>query len=241
MTDHDPITNAFSPPACLPTLDRMQRVLDGELPSAVLDCDAHARACATCRERIAAARLLQSARTPPVSVPSGLGERILLSARQEHLSQVRRRSFLAVGGGIVAAIAASVLVAAWLAGRPQVDPPHEDTGPGPELARHLPEAAPEPRPVRLGTEFSRMGQALLDSSKPITEPVSTAPRVLAALGETLAPPVPMTQFEPAASALAELPDAARVGLEPVTSTTQKAFARLLRDIGGVQVSSRPKS
>ena len=48
-------------------------------------------------------------------------------------------------------------------------------------------------------------------------------------------------FEPTRDALAELPDAARSGLEPVTSTTQKAFARLLRDVGGVQVSTRPKS
>jgi hypothetical protein len=60
-------------------------------------------------------------------------------------------------------------------------------------------------------------------------------------GSLTRPIGPVAQFEPATSALADLPDAARAGLEPVASTTQKAFARLLRDMGGVQMNPKPKS
>ena len=48
---------------------------------------------------------------------------------------------------------------------------------------------------------------------------------------------PIAEFEPATNALADLPEAARASFEPVTSTTQKAFVRLLRDMGGIQVSA----
>jgi hypothetical protein len=58
------------------------------------------------------------------------------------------------------------------------------------------------------------------------------------------PPVPTPMAEvvaPAAVSIAELPAAARTGLEPVTGTTQKAFTRLLRDVGVFQTTARPKS
>jgi hypothetical protein len=101
--------------------------------------------------------------------------------------------------------------------------------------------APEPRPVRLGDEFSKVGQAILGTSRPITEPVGQAPRMLTQLSNSFSrPAAPAGEFEQARKSLIDLPDAARSGLEPVTGTAQKAFTRLMRDIGAVQVN-KPKS
>ena len=87
-----------------------------------------------------------------------------------------------------------------------------------------------------------MGQTIVDSAKPIAEPVIGAPGVLDWFTGTVSLPAgPPAGFEPTRDALVELPGAARTGLEPVTSTTQKAFARLLRDVGSVQINTRPKS
>jgi hypothetical protein len=227
------------PPACSPTMERLQLMLDGDLSAAALDSDAHVVACAACRERIAAARLLLSGLKAECVVPSGLTDSILGALREDRLAQVRRRSY-AIAGGVAVALAASLLLFGWL----NRSPNNPDTRP--ETPNHREQAktppAPEPRPVRLGDEFAKVGQALIDTSKPIVEPAAGAPQMFAKISDSLTRPAgPVGEFEPARTALAELPYAARAGFEPVTSTTQKAFDRLLRDIGSVQVSSKPKS
>ena len=53
-----------------------------------------------------------------------------------------------------------------------------------------------------------------------------------------APPNPMAVvIEPARNSIVELPVAARIGLEPVTGTAEKAFNRFLRDVGAVKPNS----
>ena len=197
-------------------------------------------ACPACRERIAAARLLLSALAAPpepVPLPAGMTDAILSAAREDRYARVRRRTY-AVATGVLVALAASFLLVAWLT-KPEPQPPVPVRAP--DMAKDQPPVAPEPRPVRLGDELSKFEQALRGTPKPITEPVGTAPQVLAKLTGTLTRPAePAAEFEPARAALAELPDAARAGLEPVTGTAQKAFSRLLRDVGAVQVS-KPKS
>jgi len=245
MTDRNPNTPAPLAPACGPTMERLQLVLDGELPAAALDTDPHPVLCSACLARIAAARLMQSALAAPaeVSVPSGLTDSILAAVRENRFTRIRRRSY-AVAAGLAASLAASVLLMGWINSQSHQPPIQPLPRISLDVARDQPQppTAPEPRPVRLGDEISRVGQALMDTSKPITEPASGAPRVLSMIAESLTPPMgPMAEFEPARTALADLPDAARTGLEPVTLTTQKAFARLLRDMGGVQVSPKPKS
>ena len=94
--------------------------------------------------------------------------------------------------------------------------------------------------MRLGDEINKAEKALLGSSKPITEPAAIAPQVLAKLTDVLTrPSAPAVELNPARVVLIELPEAARSGLQPVTATTQKAFARLLRDVALVQIASKP--
>jgi hypothetical protein len=236
MTESDINADLPVPPVCRPMMDRLQLVLDGALPAAALDADAHAVACPACRARVAAARLVLSALAAPggFPIPSSLTDGILSAVREDRHTRIRRRSY-AVAVGVAVALAASLLLVGWLGKAPTPEPFV------PEQASDVAHVAPEPRPVRIGDEFAKVGQALLGSSRPITEPVAGAPRALAGLTDVLTrPPAPGTEFEPARKSLAELPDAARAGLEPVTGTAEKAFARLMRDIGAVQVS-KPKS
>jgi hypothetical protein len=239
--EHDPV-----PPACRPFTDRLQRALDGEPDPAALEADPHPAACPACRERVAAARLLLSvlAAPAPVAPPAGLADAIVAAVNDDRYARIRRRSY-AVSVGVVVALAASVMLVAWHVG-PSGRPARPEPVPfAPDTARGRPEPAPEPRevaprPVRIGDEFARMGDALRGAPKPIADPAALAPDVVARLTAALTPPAPDADpFAPARAALGELPDAARAGLEPVAATAQKAFSRLLRDVGAV--GAKPKS
>ncbi len=218
---------------CLPTQAAIQGVLDGDCPVAVLDADSHAVGCLECRSRIAEARVLLAALALPAeqfAVPSGFAIGVLSGIRADRQAGSRRRVFAAVGGGL--ALAASLLVGVWVmngtAGNQVVV---EQTRPAPEL-----------RPVRVSAEFAKAGDALRESSRPIVEPAAAAPKVFASLAGALLPPMTASAGDavaPAAVSFAELPAAARTGLEPVAGTTQKAFTRLLRDVN--VFSARPKS
>jgi hypothetical protein len=221
------------PPACRATADRLNRVLDGEWEATSLDADRHPAACAACRERVAAARLILSvlATPEPVAAPPGLTDRIVSAVRADRRSRARRR-VLAFAGGLAAA--AAVVLAVWL-GRPTDAPPV-----APDVAVNVPPAVapkPQPAPVRIGEGLSKFGQALRDTPVGLPDPAD-AGRVFATLTDALTRPMAPADGAPG-SALADLPDAARAGLEPVTGTAQKALARLLRDVGGV--NPKPKS
>ncbi|MBY0461510.1 MAG: hypothetical protein K2V38_29685, partial [Gemmataceae bacterium] len=64
------------PPECTPTLDALQRVLDGEADTTLdaLAAGRHARACPTCRERLRAAQMLLAVlAAPPEPTPALTG------------------------------------------------------------------------------------------------------------------------------------------------------------------------
>jgi hypothetical protein len=175
-------------------------------------------------------------------------EAIVAAVKEDRFARIRRRSY-AASIGVIAALAASVLLIAWATTptpRTQGDPwlPHV----GPDVAKPAePDVAPAPRPaperppIRFGDEFAKASEALRGAEKSIVEPASAAPDVFAKLSQALSSPMtdPMADMAPARSALADLPEVARTGLEPVTGPAQKAFTRLLNDIGGVSV--KPKS
>lgn len=232
-----PESDACDPvePGCGATLERLQRVLDRELAPESLDADPHASACSTCRERIRAAHVLLCCVVPvPVTIPTEFATSIVLAVRADHRATVRRRILAATGG---LAIAASLAVAVWLRWpTPQsVKQPQGETvqAPMPPLAIETP---PLPPPVRLSDQLARAADAFRESTRPITEPTTGAPNVLDVLVSNLMRAItpPGNKFDPARITLAELPEAARVGFEPVTGTATKGFNRLLRDLSAIQ-------
>jgi hypothetical protein len=253
------------PPVCRQTMEKLQGVMDGNLPVRELDHVDHALICSLCRERIATARLLLSvlkgrteerndtpldrARTDSI-ISAVLADRVV-----ERRSRLRSRLFTLAGS---LAIAAGLLFALWLrwSGAPkqpiqgQPEPeivriPQAIAPTAPVATQELviapaPHAVPATRPVRLGDEFARAEQAFLGTSRPLTEPAQVAPQVLLKLTDVLTQTAePTPEFEPARKSLLDLPDAARNGLQPLTVTTQKAFARLLHDVSAVQVTAGP--
>jgi hypothetical protein len=229
------------PPACGPTRAALDEVFDGTRPLADLTADPHLAGCAACRGRLREARVLLAALAvspAPVTVPSRFAGDVLRAVRAERRERRRRRAVASVGGGL--AVAAAVMVAVWAWNR---------SGSGPVVAEQTPPFAgsdpvPALRPVRVSAELAKAGDALRESSRPLAEPAAAAPKALATLAGAMTPPAvgPVAEdAAPVGASLAELPGAARAGLEPLTGTTQKAFNRLLRDVGVFQASARPKS
>lgn len=241
-------TDDFVPPACGPTIDRIQAALDGELAPELLTTDPHSSTCVNCRERIRAAQLLLTALSQPsnlLAVPSRLTDSVLSAVQSDRRSRTRRRTFAFVG-----ALAAAVVVAVWVVSRAFDRPNPTDPQPS-DLARTTPPRATDPPtapaphqpPIRINDQLAKTGDALLDSSRSLIEPAEAGPKVVAALTDsvlkTSTAPLP-AEFGSARQPLAELPEAAKIGLEPVTGSAQKAFSRLLRDVGAI-APTKPKS
>lgn len=228
------------PSDCLPTLARIQRALDGEMSADLLAADEHAESCRGCRERLAAARLLVMGLTGvgSVAVPSWLSGAIVAGIDADRRGRSRRRIVAAVGG---LAAAAAIVIAIWASSDPgQGEMARQEPAPAPVPSRPR---VPEPRPIRVNDELAKASEAFRDSSRVLTEPLESTPAILGGLTDVLFKPATLTvstDLEPAGQSLAEIPDAARAGLEPVTGSAQKALDRLLRDISGMQ-PSKPKS
>lgn len=258
---YDPFDDDSGPvaPECRATVELVQAVLDGEAAPAALDADPHAGACATCRERARGARVLLSvldAPSEPVPVPVDFADRVLRALGRAEWAEVRRPAPRRATASAVgwAALVVAVLVAAFIVAlRPTPKGGTGDTadmaGGAPRRAEpRRPEAAPaphekspDPSPLHIGDEVAKAGQVLRDAPTPIADSVAVAPKLFDAFAEVLArsgPVAPMGDtLEPARKSLAELPAAARRGLEPVTDTAQKAIERLLRDVASVKPSS----
>jgi hypothetical protein len=169
---------------------------------------------------------------------------VLAGVRADRRARLRRRVFAAVGG---LSVAAAIMLAVGYS-RPPTPQPGPGTG---ALWDHLAKApAPHPRPaqqthqpVKIETELAKATAGLRSTTRTITEPASTGTKVFASLPDLVIPPMPpvAAELEPARESLAELPAAARHGLEPVTASAQKAFTRLLKDVGAVGTTGKPKS
>ena len=217
------------PLECGPTLERIQAVLDRIHPASILAADPHLTGCVVCRARVRAAVLMLNSFAEPreVRVPASLTNAILARVRADRQVRTRRRAFALVGGF---AAAAAVVFAVWFN-----QPKPVEVAKGVPLMPLL--KLQPPAPMRVTEELSKAGDALRESTRTITEPAASAPRVFAALTDSLlkSPAAPLgIDLGPAGRSLSEIPDAARSGLEPVTGTAQKAFNRLLRDVTSMQ-------
>jgi hypothetical protein len=224
--------NNTIPPECGPTLERIQSVLDRIHSASILAADPHLESCMACCERVSAARQVLTAFAEPkrVAASPNLTETILAGMKRDRIARARRRGLLMAGSFVAAVIGVIVLGALGQSNRFA----NRDVAEPESLPRV---AAPAPHPLRVNDELAKAGEALRESSHAITDPAASAPRVLAALTDTLlkSPPArTAVDFGPAGKSLAEIPDAARAGLEPIAGTAQKAFNRLLHDVTALQ-------
>ncbi len=217
------------PPACRPTVDAVQRLLDGDGPPAAFAADPHLQACRDCSERVRAALLLRSAfaegAVRPKAPPRATAAIVAAVALDRRTRIVRRRWSYAVCGMAVAACF-TVAIGPW------ATPTRTVQLPAPVSPAKV--ETPTPPPARIDATLADAGDALENIGRRIAEPTAAAPRVFAPLADALAATPPANpfaaDFAPAAEALADLPDAARSGLEPVTDSAYHAFA-YLRDMG----------
>ncbi|AMV24886.1 hypothetical protein VT84_10845 [Gemmata sp. SH-PL17] len=233
---------------CRAAVNSIQRALDGDVSPDALDTDPHFSVCATCRERLRAARVVLAvlaAPSEPVTESVGFTDRVLHAVHEDRHTQTRQRIYKVAA---CAALAAAVLLAVFALTNPAQKSEHPPGMWLPDETAKRPELAPEPRakvsvpsqpPVHIGTEVAKAGQVLRDAPKPITESVAIAPKLIDVLATPFTKPTPAAPMgmeevlEPARRSISELPEAARLSLEPVTETAQKAFSRLLRDVAAV--------
>lgn len=209
------------PPECGPTVERIQSVLDRVHPSSILSANAHASSCAACRSRVASALRMMELFSEPVSVGFGFADSILAEVAQDRRIQYRRRVAVVFGGF---AMAAAIGLALWMnqpkdSAVAKVEPPPAEP------------QAPVP-PIRVNDELARATEAIRESTRrDRTGGGCTA--LVGSLTDTLfkTPTMPVGyDLGPAGQSLADIPEAAKSGLEPVGNTAQKAFNRLLRDV-----------
>jgi hypothetical protein len=135
------------------------------------------------------------------------------------------------------AIAAGILLAVWALQKPR---PADNSNTREIVHTTTPDPQPAHPPLRINDELTKAGQALWDTTRPLTEPAAAAPKMFASISLPFTRPAPAANFEPARKSLADIPDAARASFEPVTESAAKAFARLVRDVSAVQ-PVKPKS
>lgn len=223
-----------APAECRPTLERLLRALDGGDPEAMLRDDAHLRGCRSCRERVHAASILTRALGASPRLDLNVST-ILAAIAVDHATIVRRRW---IAAGTAVAVAAGVLLAIFF--WPSVPQPGQ---PLPLVRQRLPEAPPPVEPPRIDRAIANAGAAIQGIGRNFTEPGLPSPSVFAPLTEALSqsPLPPMAvDLEPAATSLAELPEAALSGIEPVTESASRVFTRLLQDVPMMPSSASPK-
>ena len=222
-------------PECGAFLERLHAVLDRESPVETLD-DPHLARCDSCRETAAVARWIRVRNERPVAVPSELAGRIVAGALSER--RTRRRVQWTFGSGL-AVVAASLLIAGFLAldaAQPNPDALRAEIPP-PQLT-----PIPEAPPPRLDERFADAGDAIASISRKAKDQTVTPTKNFLPHSGPVAPPKSgfPAEADPAAEMIAEIPQNAKSGIEPVTSSTVRAVNLFLRDTG-VSPQAKPKS
>lgn len=199
----------------------LQEYLDGTAPTDTGPAAEHRTSCAVCRELFAAAqRLLAGVRqlhcaTPPADLPCRIVRAVLAD---------RRRTLVFRRVAVVGALAASLLLALWLARpyfRADAPPGNREVVEDPKVSGPSLEAS-----LQEGTT------ALVEVTRRTTDETVGQTRLLTALVPEV--PLPDTQAllalnAPSAS-LRELQDGVSDGLEPVASSWRRAVDLFRRNI-----------
>lgn len=236
--------DAFLPTsdACADTERLIQAVFDRERPIAALQNE-HGRVCADCRRQIQDAVWLltaldQFAEARDVSLTVNFADRVVPLIQADQLS-VRRASRLR---RIVTActLAASIALAVVLVRERFVTTlPVSGT---PELAVATAPSLPADPPILVSAELTAMRDTLANLTRRTAEEALAPAQSLLpdSLTEPAVPPVPLTPTADSVATLADVPEAARSGLEPLTGSAERAWNLFLRDVG-LTHSPKPKS
>ncbi len=197
------------------------RLLDREASAETLADDSHMVECASCREMVAIVEQFPL----PTPKPSMLfTERVVRAADRDY--RQRRRTRWMVRSGAMA-IAASVLVAV-VAMKPWAAKPNEIV--------QVPEVKSIVKPVKLEQSFAEAGSAFVSITRKATDQ-SLAPAVNWIASRDAVVPAERNS----GSTLANLPNAAKDGIEPIANTTKRAFNLFVRDVAGLTASGKMKS
>jgi hypothetical protein len=211
-----------SPNPCLEFEAVTNAVLDRDLPPSALESP-HASECPACRELAGSVQMLLSALASPLPAPpDGFAFRVVAAAVRDRKRQLRLRWAKRAGG---LAVAAAVVLAVYLGTKPPV------ATPAPEVAIVVPkpEPIPTPRPARVSDKLAEAGEAFAAITQRTADEALTPTRNLFPMPEPVAlPHVP--EIVPETDPLAQLPGAAKAGLEPVTSSAKRAWNVFVRDV-----------
>lgn len=220
---------------CAAFLESVQIALDGEAALGSVLGLPHAEVCADCRQIALVAQRFQTCIVPAIELPSGLAERILERAIDDRRIRVRTRW---VSAASLATLAAGVVIAAFLVWPNSQAKPE----PSPEIVV-LPPKEPSvavANPPRFDERMAEAGTAIASISRNAKDQTVTPTKNFIPQAPLAISPEAPLDMEPAAATLAEIPQHARSGIEPVTSTTRRAVNLFLRDTG-VSPSPKPKS
>jgi hypothetical protein len=228
MTPTPPLDEIPDRPAeCAAFEAVVNAVLDRDLGRDALECD-HPAGCRECRALVDAARQLLGAPLALPTPPRGLAERIAAAAVRDR--RVRRQRRL-----VGLALAASVLMgaAAFLLRPPPVEPLEIVHAPP------TPPVVPEAPPPRVSDRFAEAGSALVAITNRARDRTVNPTRTLIPPPESVTVPTALPGIEPAPESLAEMTEAVRSGIEPVTTKTRRAVNLFLRDVG-FDTPAKPK-
>ena len=197
------------------------RVLDREATGEALSDDSHLAECATCREMVAIVEQFSL----PTPKPSMLFTERVVRAADRDFRQRRRTRWMVRSGAM--AMAASVLVAVVVM-KPWATKSYEIV--------QVPDVRSTVKPVKIEQSFAEAGSAFVSITRKATDQ-SLAPAVnwIASRDAT----VPADRNP--SSTLANLPNAAKDGIEPIANTTKRAFNLFVRDVAGLTASGKMKS
>jgi hypothetical protein len=233
---------ADCPPACA-AFDRLvNRVLDGDVSPTALNADPHPVICRACRQtRAATFLLIDGLNRLTESVPSaGFVDGVTRTAVRDYRRRTAVRWTVRTGVG---ALAAAVLIG-WLVlptsdSSPTANKDSQKDVPVPILPDAKTYARQDPPAETIRGRISEAGSAVVSLTRKATDDTLTPARNLFA---TPAPRVnPKQPAIELPDPLAEMPQAARAGLEPLADTAKRAVNLFLRDVGGVTGSGKMKS
>ena len=199
------------------------RVLDRETSAETLTNDSHLVECAACRDMVATVEQF----TLPTPKPSMLFTERVVRAADRDFRQRRRTRWMVRSGAM--ALAASVMVAV-VAMKPWAAKPNEI------VQVPVPEVKTIVKPVKIEQSFAEAGSAFVSITRKATDQ-SLAPAVNWIASRDANVPAERTET----SSLANLPNAAKDGIEPIANTTKRAFNLFVRDVAGLTATGKMKS